>query len=167
MARIARTTKATTPAARERKPGRPMAVAATTAAKVKTSTITKRAVAASRAAAAPAPAPKIGKDELRTAVERLERANATLRAKGRIATKAAKLAAGRIAELEEQVVHLEQQLTVREAAARKGQAASPPKGRPGARGRTTDPDASAPLAVRGDEPSSAVSGMQARPSETE
>jgi chromosome segregation ATPase len=60
--------------------------------------------------AAPTGTPKLSKDELRTRVETLERANATLRAKSRDANRAAKTAAARIAELEDQVAQLEKRL---------------------------------------------------------
>lgn len=60
--------------------------------------------------AAPAAAPKLSKDELRTRVEALERANAALRAKSREANRAAKTAAARIAELEDQLAQLEKRL---------------------------------------------------------
>jgi hypothetical protein len=68
---------------------------------------TTRAVA--RAPIAATAAPKISKDELRASVEKLERANASLRIKNRDANRAAKLNAARITELEEQVVKLEKQ----------------------------------------------------------
>src|SRR5689334_7654162 len=58
-----------------------------------------------------APARTVSKDELRAQVERLERANATLRTKSREATRAAKLSAARIAELEDEVARLQAQLS--------------------------------------------------------
>lgn len=57
-----------------------------------------------------APARTVSKDELRAQVEKLERANATLRTKSRVATRAAKLSAARIAELEDEVARLQGQL---------------------------------------------------------
>jgi hypothetical protein len=48
----------------------------------------------------------VSKDELRAQVEKLERANAALRARSREATRAAKLSATRIAELEDEVARL-------------------------------------------------------------
>ena len=57
-----------------------------------------------------APARTVSKDELRAQVEKLERANATLRTKSREATRAAKLSAARIAELEDKVARLQGQL---------------------------------------------------------
>ena len=81
--------------------------------KVKVSAAAKPVVAKPPAIAmppAPAPAPKLSKDELRAAVEKLEAANAKLRAKSRGTNKAAKLAAKRVAELEEQVAQLEKEL---------------------------------------------------------
>jgi hypothetical protein len=53
-----------------------------------------------------APVRTVSKDELRAQVEKLERANAALRAKSREATRAAKLSATRIAELEDEVARL-------------------------------------------------------------
>jgi hypothetical protein len=58
-----------------------------------------------------APPRTVSKDELRAQVEKLERANAALRAKSREATRAAKLSAARIAELEDEVVRLRGQLS--------------------------------------------------------
>ena len=57
--------------------------------------------------AAAAPAPKPSKDELRAQVEKLERANALLRARSRESGRIAKTAAARIAELEDQVAQFE------------------------------------------------------------
>src|SRR5271166_5253174 len=104
MARPAKATPAKKPAMPGRKPGRPAAATAKTSAKV-----TKAPAAASNraAAASPAAAPKPSKDELRARVEELERTNATLRSKSREANRAAKMAAARIAELEDQVALLE------------------------------------------------------------
>src|SRR5271166_1810297 len=106
MARPAKATPAKKPAMPGRKPGRPAAATAKTSAKV-----TKAPAAASNraAAASPAAAPKPSKDELRARVEELERTNATLRTKSREANRAAKMAAARIAELEDQVARLENQ----------------------------------------------------------
>src|SRR5208282_671988 len=105
MARPAKATPAKKPATSGRKPGRPAAATAKTSAKV-----TKAPAAApERAAAASPAAPKPGKDELRARVEEPERTNATLRTKSREANRAAKMAAARIAELEDQVALLENQ----------------------------------------------------------
>ena len=102
MARVAKSTKTKKAVARGRGTGRPSAPATKTAAKAKLPKGIK-VVGAKQVAAATAPAQKVSKDELRAQVEKLERTNATLRAKGREATQAAKTAAARIAELEEQV----------------------------------------------------------------
>ena len=103
MARPAKARPAKKPATPGRKPGRPAAATAKTSAKV-----TKAPAAApERAAAASPAAPKPSKDELRARVEQLERTNATLRTKSREANRAAKMAAARIAELEDQVALLE------------------------------------------------------------
>jgi len=68
---------------------------------------------ASKATAAKAPAeraPVVSKDELRAQVQKLEQTNATLRAKSRETTRAAKTAAARVAELEDEVARLEKQV---------------------------------------------------------
>ncbi len=94
MARMARTTNTTKPGAPARKPGRPISSAKKASANV------------TRTPAAGA-SPKLSKEELRARVEKLERANATLRAKGRELGRNAKSDAARIEELEEQVARLE------------------------------------------------------------
>jgi hypothetical protein len=85
MARIAKATKGKKPAEIKRGPGRPKKIDTKVAAST----------------------PKLSKEALRDRVEKLERANSVLRAKGKDATKAAKIAAGRIAELEARVIDLE------------------------------------------------------------
>jgi hypothetical protein len=84
---------------RGRKPGLPAATAAKATAR-------GRAPAPTRATATP----KLSKDELRGQVEKLERANATLRAKGREANRDAKSSASRVAELGGEVARLEKKL---------------------------------------------------------
>ena len=64
--------------------------------------------------------PKLSKDELRAQVDKLERANASLRTKNREAGRAAKAAEARIAELEAHVARLEK------SAARRSQPAPEP-----------------------------------------
>ena len=115
MARAAKAASAKQPVTAGRKPGRPKAAPAETSTKIaKPSPPPKRV-----ATAAPA-APKLSKDELRARVEQLERANATLRAKSREANRAAKTAAARIAELEEEVARLEKQAAPASAPAKRG-----------------------------------------------
>ena len=121
MARVAKTTKTTKPAARGRKPGRPAPVAAKTPAKV-----TKPTVAPKRATVAAAPALKLSKDELRLQVETLERANATLRAKNREANRTAKAATARIAELEEHVARLAKKAELQTPPGANGEQATKP-----------------------------------------
>src|SRR5271165_799943 len=104
MARLVKATETKKPATPTRKPGRPAAATAKTSAKV-----TKTTAAPEHAGAAAPAAPKLSKDELRARVEALERTNATLRTKSREAGRAAKTAAARIAELEDQVARLEKQ----------------------------------------------------------
>jgi hypothetical protein len=103
MARSAKAPPAKTPYTPARKPGRPKA------APVKTSAKATKAPAAPPGRAASPAIPKPSKDELRALVEKLEATNATLRTKNREANRAAKTAAARIAELEDQVARLEQQ----------------------------------------------------------
>ena len=67
---------------------------------------TRTPPAPTQPAAAPPRAPVVSTGELRAQLEKLERANATLRAKGREANKAAKAAAARIAELEDEVTRM-------------------------------------------------------------
>ena len=143
MARSTKPTSTRKAAVPARKPGRPTATPAKTPAKP-----TKATAAAKpqQAVAAPA-APKLSKDELRTRVETLERANATLRTKNRDANRAAKTAAARIAELEDQVAQLEKRVA---SAQRKAEpsAASPRK----RRSREIDPGDAVPEGVAVQEP---------------
>jgi hypothetical protein len=92
------------PVSTGRKVGRSAAAAVPAKATVK---VTKVVPAPKRALIAAAPALKLGKDELREQVEKLERANATLRLKNREANRTAKAATARIAELEENIARLE------------------------------------------------------------
>jgi chromosome segregation ATPase len=138
--KAAQTGKSAGPA---RKPGRPTV----TAAKTPVRRTKGSAAAKPKQAAASATAPKLSKDELRTRVEALERANATLRAKSRDANRAAKTAAARIAELEDQVAQLEKRVA---SAQRKAapSAASPRK----RRSREIDPGDAVPEGVAVQEP---------------
>jgi hypothetical protein len=106
-----------------RKAGRP-AAAAVVAAKAPAK-VTKAAAAPKRAPAAAAPALTLSKDELRVQLEKLERVNATLRAKSREANRTAKAATARIAELEEQVARLERKAAPATPAKVKKTAAKP------------------------------------------
>lgn len=128
MARAAPASKTTKPPTIAPKPGRPAAALAKAAAKPTKAAIAEPAAVMKKAKVsvaakpvvakppvivmppAPTPAPKLSKDELRAAVEKLEAANAKLRAKSRETNKAAKLAAKRVTELEEQVAQLEKEL---------------------------------------------------------
>ena len=120
MARIGKPAEIGQRAVRARKPGRPVAASTKPAVKGRTSQ-------SARAAAAPKPgpaklpqAPKLSKDELRAQVEKLERANATLRAKSRETNRAAKSAGARIAELEGEAARLEKKVASQAAAATRG-----------------------------------------------
>ena len=125
---------------RGRKPGRPAATPAKTTAR-------GRAPAPARASATP----KVSKDELRGQVEKLERANATLRAKGREATRDAKSSAARVAELEGEVARLEKKLASQAKSAQR-----PPKPRTVVRGKRRsagiDPGDAVPPGVAVQEP---------------
>jgi hypothetical protein len=76
---------------------------------------------------------------LRARVEKLERANAALRAKSRDAVREAKTAAARIAELEDQVAWRDEQLAARGEAVGHSQASSSPRGDPRAKHGEIDP----------------------------
>ncbi len=105
-----------------------------------------------RATVAPSPAPKVSKDELRAQVDKLERANSTLRVKNRETTREAKRAAARVAELEDQLTRLEKQLATLTASTAGGAAGRKLKtGR--ARSHDIDPGDAVPPDVTVDEPS--------------
>ena len=106
MARPTKASQTKKSAVPTRKPGRSAVTPAKTPAKRTKATVASKPI---QTAASPA-APKLSKDELRARVEALERANATLRAKNREANRAAKTAAARIAELEDQVTQLEKRV---------------------------------------------------------
>jgi len=152
MARVVKATKTAKPAARGRKPTRPAALTAGKArAKAKPPKAPRVAAVAKRASAAPAPAPKVSKDELRAQLEKLERANATLRAKSRDANRAAKTAAARIAELEEQVERLDKEIARQTVPSDGGPtAASAPRST--RRRRAIDPGDAVPPGVAVEEP---------------
>src|SRR3954447_20699440 len=112
MARVARTPKTTRPAAKVRKQSRPVVTTAKTRTKAKGLATTRTAATSKGAGTALAPT-KVSKDELRARIEKLEHANAALRAKSRDAVREAKTAAARIAELEDQVAWRDEQLAAR------------------------------------------------------
>ena len=120
MARTAKSAKAGQRTATARKPGRPPTASAKPAVKRRTSKPARAAAAPKPGPAALPRAPKLSKDELRTQVEKLERANATLRAKSRETNRAAKSAGARIAELEGEVARLEKKVVSQAAAATRG-----------------------------------------------
>ena len=84
---------------------------------------TARTVAPKKAATPKRPmAPSGGftsKEALRAQIYKLERANATLRTKSREASRAAKIATDRIAELEEEVARLQKRVASQAAAAKR------------------------------------------------
>jgi hypothetical protein len=157
MARTARTTKVTKPPAPKARAPRTAAAAASSAAAKPKSAISKRKEAPVTAApartpgrgktvrATETPAAKISKDDLRAQVEKLERANETLRVKNRDANRTAKIAAARIAELEDEVAQLRKQVAAAEAKTAKT---------PHARTRTydLDPGDAVPPGVAVEEP---------------
>jgi predicted RNase H-like nuclease len=96
--------------------------------------VIKVAAAPKRAPAAAAPALKLSKDELRVQVEKLERANATLRAKNREAHRTAKAVTARIAELEENVARLAKKAASQTPPANGEQAAKPSRAKRQSRG---------------------------------
>lgn len=120
MARTAKSAKAGQRTARARKPARPPTASAKPAVKGRTSKPARAAAAPKPGPAALPRAPKLSKDELRAQVEKLERANATLRAKSRETSRAARSAAARIAELEGEVARLEKKVASQAAAATRG-----------------------------------------------
>jgi hypothetical protein len=153
MARIAKSTKSRKPAAKSRSDGRPTVPAAKSAAKAKLPKVTK-VVAAKRATTNVAPVQKVSKDELRAQVEKLEQANAALRARSREANRSAKAAVARIAELEAQVARLEKQVAVQTVRAESSRPAAPPKGRRRVQHREIDPGDAVPPGVAVAEPAS-------------
>lgn len=144
MARAAKATKTNKQAAAARGPGR--AVAAKEPAKVaKTATAPKRPAPAAMAAS------KVSKEDLRVQVEKLERANAMLRAKSRDAGRSAKVNAARIAELEDQVAQLERQ-AASEAASAKRRSKPAPAVRAARQDHPVDPGDAVPPGVAVQEP---------------
>ena len=116
----------------------------------------RRRPAAAAKAKAPAvaePAPKLRKDELRAQLAKLERVNATLRAKSRATNKAAKISTARIAELEERLADMEARAASRLATGRrdpKPAAAGPVRGKRAS--RDVDPGDAVPPGVAVQEP---------------
>ena len=150
MARTAKTTTRSTkvPAAK-RKPGRPPGSRTLAKAVAKPAPKTGRRTATPKPAAAAVP--KLSKEELRDQVEKLERSVATLRARNRDATRAAKASTARIEELEAQVAQLETAAAAKPAPA--GQAPKPARAaRTARRVRTVDPGDAVPPGVAVVEP---------------
>lgn len=140
MARAIKATTRTTPAlkAATRSPAKPRTAAPESSA--------------SKATTAKPPserAPVVSKDELRAQVEKLERTNAALRAKGRDANKATKAFTARIAELEDEVTRLEKQVASQAASAKRSAKKSGARER-----RDIDPGDAVPPGVAVAEPES-------------
>jgi hypothetical protein len=147
MARIAKATKPPAKsAATKRKPGRPAAVRPLAPVKP-----TKQAAAPKRVPVTAPSAPKVSKEELRAQVEKLEQSVAALRLKNREANRAAKIAAARIAELEELVMHLEQTAVPPPAPAKRGPRPAS-AGRGGRRSKVIDSVESVPPDVAAEPP---------------
>ena len=111
--------------------------------------------AASVTAVAPTRVPPPSKGELRAQIEKLETANATLKAKSREANRAAKVSARRIAELEEQVAQFETAATKVAASVATPSEVNPVRrGRPPGRSKAIDPGDAVPpgVAVQKSEP---------------
>jgi chromosome segregation ATPase len=111
---------------------------------------TKPAKAPARTTVAKAPverAPVVSKDELRAQVEKLEQTVATLRTKGREASRAAKQANARIVELEEDVARLEKQVASQAASTKRNATRSATR-----KSRDIDPGDAVPEGVAVAEP---------------
>jgi len=150
MARAAKTTRDAKLVGRGSNRNQPTRTAAPASAKVPGSA--KASAPIKGVSAAAVPVPKVSKDELRAQVEKLQHANATLRTKSREGNRAAKTAAARIAELEDQVARLEQQLAARAIGAPAAQSASSPRSRRRVRHRELDPGDAVPPGVAVEEP---------------
>ncbi len=150
MARTAKTTTRSTKApVAKRKPGRPPGSKTLSKAAAKPAPKTGRRTATPKPVATAVP--KLSKEELRDQVEKLERSVATLRARSRDATRAAKTSAARIAELEAQVAQFETAAAAKPAPAE--QAPKPARAtRPRRRSRDIDPGDAVPPGVAVVEP---------------
>ena len=90
-------------------------------ATAQSSPASKAARSTSKPSAGPAErAPMVTKDQLRAQVEKLQQTNATLRAKSPGPNRATKVAAARIAELEDEVATLRKQTASRAASEKRG-----------------------------------------------
>ena len=147
MARKANTTKTTKSATRKRRPFRSVATGAKTATGKKGATRRKVSAPSKRALAMRVPAQSVSRDDLRTQVERLERDNKLLKDQSKEVAEAARAAAARIAELEDQVARLESQLHAQRADVRKEHTASSTTHRRHAHRREIDPGDSVPPGV--------------------
>ena len=168
MARTAKPTRATKASATKRPPGRPpgsknkvKATAKAGAVPARRTATTRQETAAPKRTVAVSRPPVVTKDELRAQVDKLERANATLRTKNREAARAAKEATARIEALEAQVTKLEKaaipkEAPVRKSAARNGANTPEPKPARSTRGRKPsgerDPGDAVPPGVAVQEP---------------
>jgi chromosome segregation ATPase len=152
MARIATRLKTMKAASNGQKPRRTPGARAEFGATAGPAKAARATLAPKRVTVAPSPAPKVSKDELRAQVDKLDRANATLRAKNREATREAKRAAARIAELEVQLARLEEQLATLTASTG-GVETDRKRKTGGARSHDIDPGDAVPPEVAVEEPS--------------
>jgi chromosome segregation ATPase len=152
MARKANTTKTTKSATRKRRPLRSVATGAKAATSKKGATRRKVSAPSKRASTMRAPAPTVSRDELRTQVERLERDNKMLRDQSKEVAEAARAAAARFAELEDQVARLETRLDAESADVRKEHTASSTSRHRHTHRREIDPGDSVPPGVAVEEP---------------
>ncbi len=105
--------------------------------------VAAKPIAVPRKPPAASSAPKLGKSELQAQVEKLERTVTTLRTRNRDAVRAAKVAAARIEELEEQLS------TMRRQASKPPVPPSKAAGRSPKRAAAAPPDPKPPRSVRG------------------
>jgi len=146
MARAAKAIMNTKPAAAKRKSGRPAGTAQKAPAEA-----AKPPVGAKRAPVVAPAAPTLSKDALDAQVEKLERANAALRAKAKEANRSVEAFAARIVELEAQVEKLEKKLASSTAPAKR----DPKPAKPSRASRQTpgaDPDDAVPPGIAVQEP---------------
>ncbi len=123
MARTAKSTKTRKPAIKAIRSSRDAASASATRPQPKVQPAASKKVKTAKTVTAPA-TPRLSVGELRAQLEKLQNANATLRAKNREANRAAKTAAARIAELEEEVAQLQKESAPQPAPKKRGSAAT-------------------------------------------
>ena len=136
MARTTKSAEIGQRTARSRKPGRPPTASVKPGAEGSDIEARESGGRSEARSSHAAPGSQLSKDELRAQVEKLERANATLRAKSRETNRAAKSAAARIAEFEGEVARLEKKAASQAAKQRSPHAVRSRGGQPPASGGT-------------------------------